>query len=136
MLKPFDGVDETLHFLKAHGLIIVAMSCMSSDEIKTCLSSLSFQRFDTTISYNRRPDPAGLQDLMTRFQVTPERTIYVGDAQADVQMGKKAGVIAVAVKTGALGVHNPRLLKVEKPDYLLEGLPDVPGVVFQEYDTG
>jgi HAD superfamily hydrolase (TIGR01509 family) len=134
LLKPFDGVNDTLHFLKSHGLIIVAMSCMSSDEMKTCLSSLSFQGFDITTSYEGRPDPAGLQDLMARFQATPKRTIYAGDAKADIQMGKNAGVIAVAVKTGALGVHNPRLLEAENPDYLLERFMDVPGIVLQKYN--
>jgi phosphoglycolate phosphatase-like HAD superfamily hydrolase len=129
LLRPFEGVDETLEYLKSHDIHIAALSCMRQNEMEANLTLLKFQGFDAKFSLDdygedhKRPDPEGLLRLMKIFEARPETTIYVGDTPSDIQMAKNAKVISVAVTTGAV---NKVLLKEENPDYLLDSFQDIP----------
>ena len=129
LLRPFEGVDETLEYLKSHGIHIAALSCMRQNEMEVNLTLLKFRGFDAKLSIDdygedhKRPDPEGLLRLMKTFEARPEATIYVGDTPSDIQMSKNAKVISVAVRTGAV---NKVLLKDENPDYFVDSFRDIP----------
>ncbi len=48
----------------------------------------------------RKPDPAGLLELMARVGATPAQTVFVGDSRHDVETARRAGVTMVAVTWG------------------------------------
>lgn len=48
----------------------------------------------------KKPDPAALLGLMERAAAVPERTLFIGDSPVDVETGKRAGVMTVAVAHG------------------------------------
>lgn len=131
-LVPFPGTAETLAFLKAHGIKIAVISCMREQAIKTCISQLGCDRFDSVVSYLDRPNPDGIRKLLKSFGVLPNNTLYVGDTPVDIQMGKNAQVQTVAVMTGAVGIHKPDLLRKQSPDYILDAFRDLPGIIWKE----
>jgi phosphoglycolate phosphatase len=59
-----------------------------------------------------KPHPQMLEELMTAFGTTPERTLMIGDTTHDLQMAQNAGVAAVAV---AYGAHTPEVLDALAP---------------------
>ena len=67
--------------------------CDIRDRVAACLG-----REDVT---HRKPHPDGLLELMTRFSVSPERTVLVGDSTCDLEC---------AARAGARGVHVNELL--------------------------
>lgn len=129
LLKPFEGVDNTLFELEKLGIRLAVFSCMNRESVDANLSQLKFDRFVKTFSINdcgeehKRPDPYGLLKLTEILNAKIEETMYVGDSAADIQMAKKAGVISVAVRTGAL---DDKYLEKEKPDYLIDSFADIP----------
>lgn len=129
LLKPFEGVDNTLFELEKLGIRLAVFSCMNRESVDANLSQLKFDRFVKTFSINdcgeehKRPDPYGLLKLTELLGAKIEDTIYVGDSAADIQMAKKAGMISVAVRTGAL---DDRYLEKEIPDYLIDSFADIP----------
>ncbi len=50
----------------------------------------------------------------------------VGDTEVDIRAGKALGLITVAVLSG---IRNRRCLALEKPDFLVEGLRELPRLV-------
>lgn len=61
------------------------------------------QRFAVVIGGDeapRKPDPAGLLEIMARVGATPAETVFVGDSRHDVETARRAGVSMVAVTWG------------------------------------
>ncbi len=49
---------------------------------------------------NRKPDPEGLHLACQRMGADPRRGIYVGDHARDIEAGRNAGMVTVAVRYG------------------------------------
>jgi phosphoglycolate phosphatase len=60
-----------------------------------------------------KPHPHMLETIMKDQGVSPEETIFVGDARTDVLMAYNAHVIPVAVLTGHLNRKEAEELKVK-----------------------
>jgi phosphoglycolate phosphatase len=54
----------------------------------------------------RKPDPEPLWYACERMGVPPERSLYVGDAERDVQAGNRAGLITLVAGFGYLGTED------------------------------
>lgn len=52
------------------------------------------------VGYPRKPDPAGICSVMDKLKTTNNETVFVGDSVVDVQAGRSAGVLTVAIKHG------------------------------------
>lgn len=134
LLKPFEGVDETLEYLDGKGIRLAALSCMRHEAVEACLSLLRFRGFARKFSIedygedHKRPNPEGLLRLMRLLGSKAERTIYVGDTTSDVEMAKNAKVISVAVRTGA---QDNIYLEEKDPDYLIDSFCDIPAKILQ-----
>ena len=48
-----------------------------------------------------KPDPQGLNEIISRFGVEKERVLYVGDSYIDAQTAQNAGVDFAGVTTGS-----------------------------------
>jgi phosphoglycolate phosphatase len=59
---------------------------------------------DTTPS--RKPDPGPLLHACRTLSVDPGRCLYVGDAERDIEAGKRAGMATVIARFGYLGVDD------------------------------
>lgn len=62
----------------------------------------------------RKPHPAPLLLASQQIGVSPEETIYVGDAQRDIEAGRRAGMTTVAVTYGYITANdNPDLWEAD-----------------------
>jgi HAD superfamily hydrolase (TIGR01509 family) len=74
----------------------------------------------------KKPHPAPLLMALEMMKVHPEECVYVGDTPEDLQMARAAGVRAI----GVLGPFpTEKRLRAERPDYLLRGLVELPGLL-------
>jgi HAD superfamily hydrolase (TIGR01509 family) len=72
---------------------------------------------------HKKPHPAPLELALARLRAQPEETVYVGDAPADIEMARRAGVRAV----GVLGPFpSARKIRAARPDLLLQSIRDLP----------
>jgi phosphoglycolate phosphatase len=55
----------------------------------------------------RKPHPAPLLLASEKTGVAPERTVYVGDAARDIEAGRAAGMITIAVEYGYISDDDP-----------------------------
>jgi HAD superfamily hydrolase (TIGR01549 family) len=78
---------------------------------------------------NRKPHPEGLEIALARLSSKHEESAYVGDAPEDIQMGKRANLLTVGVRSN---YPSSARLRVSAPDIYLESIMELsshfPGV--------
>ena len=102
--RPYDGVVEMIAAVRTLGPLAV-LTNKPDEPTRRLLDafdlSSSFRRVIGGDSpYARKPDPAGLQALMTQFGATPETTWLVGDSMIDVETARRAGTRSCVVLYG------------------------------------
>jgi len=95
-LKLYDGVADLLPILKRMGFGVAALTAGNQLTID-CLHQTDVHRhFDTIVDASRvvnsKPDPEGLQIIMTELGAAPHEITMVGDSVVDVLVGKNAGI--------------------------------------------
>ncbi len=78
-----------------------------------------------------KPSPVPLLDLMEMFNVLPEETAIIGDSNYDVEAGKAAGTITIAV---TYGFRSRDVLK--DADFIIDRFDDLPNTLRQINETG
>jgi phosphoglycolate phosphatase-like HAD superfamily hydrolase len=63
---------------------------------------------------------------LDHFGVKPEEAVYVGDAKADIMAAKSAGLVSIAVLTGALTREEAEELET---DHIVDDATKVPEVL-------
>lgn len=82
---------------------------------------------DTT---EKKPHPAPLRLALRNMKLRPDECVYVGDTPEDLEMARAAGMRAIAV----LGPFpTEKRLRAAKPEFLLERLEDLPGLLRKLY---
>ena len=112
----FDGVLPLLADLKARGHLLTVATGKSRRGLDEALHAVELKgRFDGSRTADEtagKPHPLMLHELMREFDVTPERTLMIGDTTHDLQMALNAGCASVGVSYGA---HEPAAFEVLRP---------------------
>ncbi|MEO6799296.1 MAG: phosphoglycolate phosphatase [Rhodanobacter sp.] len=108
----FDGVDDLLVRLEAHGLrwgIVTNKAAFLTDDLVRRIGWA--KRASAVVSGDtlavKKPDPAPVLLACERAGVSPAACLFVGDDQRDIQAGAAAGLFTVAVTWGYLDGGNP-----------------------------
>jgi len=72
---------------------------------------------------HRKPHPAPLQLALARLHLAAEECLYIGDAPADIEMARRAGVFSVGV-VGTSPV--PSQLRAARPDAVIHSVAELP----------
>jgi len=112
----FEGVLPMLAELKSRGHLLVVATGKSRRGLDEALATSTLAgTFDASRTADQtagKPDPLMLHELMTEFDVPPERTLMIGDTTHDLQMALNAGCASVGVSYGA---HEPEAFVALKP---------------------
>lgn len=102
--RPYDGILNMLDCLHEMGI----QTGILSNKFHQAVCALSRIYFGDRIDMAqgeqpgipRKPDPAGLNQLMRRLGVGPEETVYLGDSPEDALTAQNAGVDFIGVTWG------------------------------------
>jgi len=101
----FDGVLALLADLKSRQHFVTVATGKSRHGLDEALQAVELQGlFDgsrTADETEGKPHPLMLNELMREFDVSPERTLMIGDTTHDLQMAVNAGCASVGVSYGA-----------------------------------
>ena len=101
----YPHVVETLHRLKSQGVLLGVVTNKEGAYTQTVLDAHALTPlFDCVISGDtlptKKPRPDGVLSCLERFQVTADRTLFVGDSSIDVATARNAGVAIWVVPYG------------------------------------
>jgi HAD superfamily hydrolase (TIGR01509 family) len=103
MIQPYEGVNTLLTGLRSLGVQVALWTGRDRDSAGGLLKSHQLEGFFATVVCgddlpSHKPDPAGLREIMRRLAVTPEETLFVGDADVDVLGGVGCGVDTLLIR--------------------------------------
>jgi len=104
----YDGVIELLQDLKEKGMIRAVLSNKPHDQVLGVAKKLfTSDSFDEIMGYTpkfpTKPAPDSLFYLMEKYGVNKSETVFIGDSNVDIQLGKNAGVFTIGVSWGFRG---------------------------------
>jgi phosphoglycolate phosphatase len=116
-MKPFPGLIPVLGSLQKDYLLAV-VSSNGSQTIEKALDRFGFSPYFQDILgsdflFSKREK---IGHALSKYQVNPSRTYYVGDTTGDIAEAKAAGVLSVAV---TWGWHSRDKLAAAAPDFLI-----------------
>ncbi len=98
---PYPGVGP---LLAGAGRTLAVLTNKPGEMSRRILDGLGLlQRFAVVIGGDeapRKPDPAGLLEILARVGATPAEAVFIGDSRHDVETARRAGVPMVAVTWG------------------------------------
>ena len=108
LVKPYDGIMDMIQELKKKGLKTAVFSnkphLQTIDVVETVFGKDVFDHIQgQKDGFPRKPDPKGLFEILSEFQISPEECIYVGDSEVDMKTGISAGIKTVGVNWGFRG---------------------------------
>lgn len=122
----FDGALALLAGLKERGHILTVATGKSRRGLDEALQAVELKgRFDSSRTADEtagKPHPRMLHELMREFDVSPERTLMIGDTTHDLQMALNAGCASVGVSYGA---HESDAFEVLQPRAVLHSVGEL-----------
>jgi HAD superfamily hydrolase (TIGR01509 family) len=116
-------VENTLKTLKSKQIKIGLLTTTPSKPLKAVVNKFSLKDyFDIMIAKEdakNKPNPEGLNKIITEFELKKDECLYVGDSPIDILTGKAAGIRTIAVTTGIATIEQ---LKEAKPDAIIPNL--------------
>jgi phosphoglycolate phosphatase len=108
--RPYSGMRDALEAIRPYGPLAV-LTNKPLRHSQAVLRGLDLAPFFATVvggdgPFARKPDPQGLEHLMSKFAVPPHRTILVGDSHIDVATARAAGT-AFCLAAYGFGVPDP-----------------------------
>jgi phosphoglycolate phosphatase len=103
--RAYPGVPELAAELQRRGLRLAVLSNKPDQFTGRCIADFyPAGLFDPIFGLRpdcpRKPDPAGALQIAARWEVTPDRMLYLGDSGTDMQTAVNAGMFPVGVLWG------------------------------------
>ena len=126
LTKPFEGMEDTLKYLKKNGIILTAISNKPDIDCKEMIEHY----FPDTFSYIRgategirnKPDSEHIDIMLNKFGIKKNEMVYVGDSRVDAAFAENSGVRYFLME---YGYENKELLHSFHPIKFLDKASDL-----------
>lgn len=131
---PYDGILEMLDELKRMGIQTAVLSNKPhAQTVDVVADILGKERFvcvnGQREGIERKPEPAGVYEVLKILGLKKEECLYIGDSEVDVETAKRAGVTGVGV---TWGFRSEDVLKKAGADYVIETPQELFAIVKKE----
>lgn len=103
----YPGIRHSLYALQQAGITMAVLTNKpqsQADQVARLLQPYGFARvMGKQPGFPTKPDPASLQHLMKELGASREESLYIGDSDVDILLGKNAGLPTVGVTWGFRG---------------------------------
>lgn len=132
LATPFPNTLSTLKRLHDQGVKIAAVTTRSRRTSEKTLQLAGLMPYLTTVISQEdipptelKPHPRPILLALERMTITPSDAIMIGDANEDIEAGKRAGTKTIGVTYGSLG----KLISESRPDYTIDDIAELTNIV-------
>ncbi len=123
--EPFPESQEVLEFLNQNGNKLAILSSHFQNKLENEVKKYGFRRFFIDINGGIHDKRKAVKKVMKKNDFYPQETAFVGDMTHDIDAGKTAGIITVAV---CWGYHSKKRLLSRKPDFAIDNLKEIKNI--------
>lgn len=121
MSQLFEPAVQAMNQLQKHGIPVALVTSKNRDEVNELVEQFPVLASVDSIScasdvMNPKPAPDPVLHACQLLQVSPERTVLIGDTIYDIQSAQLAGAKSIAVTYGAGSLAD---LESARPDFLV-----------------
>lgn len=120
--KLYPHVSQTLNKLKTKGIKMALLSSHPQTKLEKEIKNYGLKDYfiaETGSVHDKREVILG---MMGKYNFNKRETAYIGDMTHDIEAGKKAGVITIAI---TWGYEDREKLMLAKPDYMIDNLKEL-----------
>lgn len=134
-VKPLPDVERTFKELKERNIKVVLNTGYNRKTAESLIAKLGWNnlnQFDLLITASdvnkNRPQPDMILLAMSQLGISdPGKVVKVGDSAVDIQEGQNAKCgLSIGVTSGA---HTPEQLEKANPDYIIDNLFELIGII-------
>ncbi len=105
LATPIPGAMGLLEYLKGKGYSIAVVTRNNRDAATCSMNNTGLRKYvDLLVAREdvktMKPDPEQFEMVLTRFGVTPDETVVIGDYRFEIDAGKTLGCDTIGVLTG------------------------------------
>ena len=131
LTRPYDGIPELLHTLKAEGHYLAVASNKYQAATKKIVAQLFPGMFDVVLGERenvaRKPDPQIVYDILL-YRSDKSETLYIGDSLVDAETAQAAGVKLILC---TWGFCTEEQLMTANPDYMVHHPAEILPIIEQ-----
>jgi HAD superfamily hydrolase (TIGR01509 family) len=131
------GLEATLDRLRGAGILLGIFTGSEGESLPSLERDGLLEYFEVVVTRRDverfKPDPEGLLKCLDELGIDPADAAYVGDSRIDVQASLAAGVMSVAVLTGA---GNSASLSAAGAHRVLPGIASLPDLFHLDRGSG
>ncbi len=125
--QPVAGARETINELKRKGYRLGVVSSGTECRVVREISGLNLEGVFAIVvcneqMTNKKPHPEGLETALRSLGCKCEHAAYVGDSPEDIEMGKRANLLTVGVRSD---YPTSWRLESQQPDILLNSFDEL-----------
>lgn len=121
--KPTKGIKKVITELNKHNYKLGILTSNSKNNVIEFLKRNNLDMFDFVYSGTSIFGKGGLiKKILRIYNIKPKNMVYIGDEVRDIEAAKKANVAVIAV---CWGYNSKRILKKQKPDFLVDKPEDI-----------
>lgn len=118
----YEGIMDMLEELEERGIKLAVLSNKPHQQsVDVVAKILGKHRFSCVNGQRegieKKPDPAGVFEIMKCLRVTKEECLYIGDSEVDVETARRAGLTSVGV---SWGFRSREVLQNAGADYIID----------------
>lgn len=102
--RPYDGIPELIRTLRQKGCRIAVVSNKPDYGVQELCKKYFNGLFDFAVGeregIRKKPAPDSVNEVLKKVACPPEKAVYVGDSEVDVETARSAGVACVCVDWG------------------------------------
>ncbi len=103
--RPYEGVDQMLNMCRRSGLVMCVLSNKKHEFTQEMVSSFfSSHSFELVAGHREniplKPDPVAALSIAEELGVKPDRFLYMGDTNTDMQTAVSSGMYPIGVLWG------------------------------------
>lgn len=118
----YDGVKKELERLKLLGIDMIVISSHPHGKLLKEARNYGIQSFFQEINGGVYDKTKTILSILQRNNFEPKQTMYVGDMTHDIDAGKKAGVVTVAL---GWGYQSEEILRSFSPDHYIKNISNL-----------
>lgn len=125
--QPLAGAAETITELKRKGYQLGVVSSGSQCRVVREVAEANLENCFAVLVCNeqmekKKPHPEGLETALRSLGSAPETSAYVGDSPDDIEMGKRANLLTIGVRSD---YPTSWKLQSQNPDLFIESLAEL-----------
>ncbi|WP_248927726.1 HAD family hydrolase [Paenibacillus hamazuiensis] len=122
---PFEGMTEVLDYAKDRNVRLALVTGKGWRSTEMTLDIFDIRSYFDVIETGSPLGPRkvqGIRSVLSQLGITPEESLYVGDAPSDIEASREAGVPVVSAAWAETA--DPELLRSFQPDRLFLTIED------------